>query len=242
MIRILGNILAAVRMILICIFMALYLIILGIPILSYCRIKKDPGLGIYFTRILDRLIIFFGGIHVVSEGVDRVDGLKSCVYVGNHRSHADSAVAFYYLPGNLRFLIKAEAFKIPLVGFALRTMGMIPVNRSNREEAVKSVDLAIPEIRAGRSIIFFPEGTRSRTNELLPFKKGAFVLAIKAQVPLVPFTVIGAHEIVKPGSLILHGGTVKLIVHDPIDTTGYTMDQRDELTQKARDIISASLR
>ena len=116
-------------------------------------------------------------------------------------------------------------------------MGMIEVDRTNREAATTSIDRAVAEITAGRCIVLFPEGTRSREEGMLPFKKGAFVLAIKAQADIVPFTQIGVDKILKPGSMCLYPGKIKLIVHDPIPTKGLTMDDRDALLKQTRDTI-----
>jgi 1-acyl-sn-glycerol-3-phosphate acyltransferase len=159
--------------------------------------------------------------------------------VGNHTSHVDMTVVFLTVPGDVRFLIKKEAFRIPLVSFAFRTMGMIEVDRSNPEASSRSIDRAVSEIRAGRSVILFPEGTRSRQGNMLPFKKGAFVLAIKAQAPVIPFTLIGAEEALPPDTILLRGGNVELIFHDPIETTGLTLEDRDQLLREAQSRVAS---
>jgi 1-acyl-sn-glycerol-3-phosphate acyltransferase len=228
------NIIAAIRMIFVCCFVALYLIIVGIPVLSYCRIKRDPGLALYLTKVLDRMMLFVAGVQLKVRGLDKLNPGRGYVYVGNHRSHVDPAVVFKTIPGQVRFLVKKEAFRIPLLSFALRTMGMIEVERSNPEASARSIDRAISEIHAGRSIILFPEGTRSRKPQILPFKKGAFVLAIKAQAPVAPFTLVGAGEALPPDTILLYGGKVELIFHDPLETAGMTLEDRDELLAEAQ--------
>lgn len=225
-------------MIFACAVIVVYLIIVGIPVLSYCRLIRNPRLALRLTRVLDCIVMFIAGMTFEVEGLEKLAGRTGgCVYVGNHRSFPDPFVPFRVFPGDMRFLAKKQVFQIPLVRFALRTMGMIEVDRTNPEAAAASIDRAVAEIIAGKSIVLFPEGTRSRIDGLLPFKKGAFVLAIKAQADIVPFTQIGLDRILKPGSMCLYPGKVKLIVHDPIPTKGLTLDDRDALLKKTRAVI-----
>jgi 1-acyl-sn-glycerol-3-phosphate acyltransferase len=235
------KIIAAGRMIFVCSFMAAYLIIVGTPVLTYCRIISDPRLALYLTKVLDRMVLFFAAIRIEVLGLEKLDPHRGSVYVGNHRSHVDGAALFLLIPGDVRFLIKREVFRIPMVSFALRTMGMIEVDRSDPEAAAKSIDRAVSEIQSGRSVILFPEGTRSRTANMLPFKKGAFVLAIKSQAPVVPFTIIDAEDALPPDTILLYGGKVKLIFHDPIETKGMDLEQRQELLEKVQEIVERPL-
>jgi len=232
---------AACRMFAICLFMAAYLVIVGIPVLTYCRLISNPKLALRLTRLLDRIILFLAGISVEIEGLEKIPK-SGCVLVGNHRSIVDVTAVFLDLPVDIRFLGKKELFHIPLVSYALSTMGMIPVDRSNPEAAAKSIDLAVSVLKDGKSFVLFPEGTRSRSGELLPFKKGAFVLAIKAQVPVVPFTMFGAAEALRPDTPFLYPGKVRIVIHDPISTQGMDLEQRNLLLQKARGMIEQSLR
>ena len=229
--------LAAVRMIFICVVISLYLIVVGIPVLTYCRLKRNPQLALRLTKLLDRIILFLAGIEVEVEGKEKISGQSGYVYVGNHRSFVDVTAVFLALPGDLRFLAKKEIYKIPLVSFALRTMRIIEVDRSNPEAAAKSIDRAVGEIRSGRSIILFPEGTRSRSPHMLPFKKGAFVLAIKAKAPIVPITLLGMAESLRPDTLFLYPGRVKIVIHDPIKTEALDLEDRTQLLDHARAVI-----
>ncbi len=228
---------AGARLIFICIFIALYLVIVGIPVLAYCRIISNPSLALRLSKLLDRMVLGLGGIRTVTEGLEKIDLKRGCVYVLNHRSFADSLVAFHVLPGDLRFLAKKELYKIPLVNFALRTMGMIEVDRSDPEAAAESIDRAVSHLQNGKCVILFPEGTRNRGEGLLPFKKGAFVLAIKAQVPIVPVILTGAHKAIAPDTIFLYPATIRMIVHDPIDTTGMDLEQRNELLELTRSLM-----
>lgn len=231
---------AGARMLFVCTFIVLYLIIVGIPVLSYCRIVGNPRLALYLTKVLDRMMLFVAGVKLEVTGLEKINPRLGYVFVGNHRSHVDAAVVFKTIPGDVRFLIKKEVFRIPLLSFALRTMGMIEVDRSDTEAAARSIDRAVSEIRAGRSVILFPEGTRSRKPEVLPFKKGAFVLAIKSQAAVVPFTLIGAGEALPPDTILLYGGKVQLIFHEPIETSGMSLEDRDQLLLRTQEIVQSS--
>ena len=231
---------AAARFIGICIFISAYLIVVGIPVLTYCRLIQKPNLALRLTKLLDRIVLFFAGVSITIEGSEKVPA-SGCVYVGNHRSLVDSAAVFIGLPGDLRFLGKKELFRIPLVSYAFRTMGVIEVDRTNSEAAARSIDRAVGVLRDGKSFVLFPEGTRTRTGELLPFKKGAFVLAIKAQVPVLPFTLFGTAESLQPDKPFLYAGNVRIVIHDPIPTAGMDLEQRNIVLEKARKVIENSL-
>ena len=233
------KIIAALRMIFICCFIVAYLIFIGIPVLTYCRLVSNPALALYLTKALDRIVLYLAGITIEVAGKENVPA-SGCVYVGNHRSLVDSAAVFAGLPGDLRFLGKKEIFRIPLVSYALRTMGMIEVDRSDPEASVASIDRAVSELRSGKSIVLFPEGTRSRQDQMLPFKKGAFVLAIKAAAPVVPFTLLGADERLKPDTIYLYPGRVKILIHDPIATDQLTLEDRHILLEKVRTVVENS--
>lgn len=230
-------------MIFICTVIALYLVIVGIPVLTYCRIVSNPRLALRLTRVLDRIVLYLAGIRIETVGAEKVEPGKGYVYVSNHRSYADAPAVFVGLPGDLRFLAKKELYKIPLVSFALKTMGMIEVDRSDHEAAASSVDRAVLHLQNGRCVILFPEGTRNRNPQgMLPFKKGAFVLAIKAGVPIVPVTLIGAENAIQPDTIFLYPARIRLIIGDPIPTSGMDLEMRDQLLEKARGIIASTHR
>ena len=223
-------------------FILVYIVVVGIPVFIYCRIIKNPSLALYLTKVLDRMMLWVGRVRLKCVGLEKLDPNRGYVYVGNHRSHVDAAVVFKTVPGDVRFLIKKEAYQIPLFSIAFTTMGMIKVDRSNPEASAQSIDRAVSVIQSGRSVILFPEGTRSREPRILPFKKGAFVLAIKSQVPVVPFTINGADRALPPDTILLRGGDVELIFHDPIETKGMTLDDREALLAEAQRKVESVFR
>lgn len=164
------------------------------------------------------------------------------IIVSNHRSHLDGPVLLWLLrPVSFRFLVKWELFYVPIMGLAFWAIGMVFVKRGNQESARRSLAKVIERIRGGENIVVFPEGTRSRHEDgsrLLPFKAGAFVTAQKGGVPILPVGIAGSAEIYGHGWFARewHGHIVAK-VGDPIDTTGYTAAQIDELSGRVREEI-----
>jgi 1-acyl-sn-glycerol-3-phosphate acyltransferase len=234
------KVLAGARLILVCIVIALYLIIIGIPVLTYCRIVGNPRLALRLSKVLAGIVLWIAGIKLNLEGRDRVDRSKGCVYVANHKSFTDSIALFYALPGELTFLAKKEIYKIPLVSFALRTMEIIEVNRSDPEAAAQSIERAVRYLQNGKCVILFPEGTRNRGKGLLPFKKGAFVLAIKSQVPIVPVILYGAEKSIAPDTIFLYPATIRINILDPIETKGMDLEKRTELLEYTQALMEAA--
>ena len=135
----------------------------------------------------------------------------------------------------LRGLYKAEMGKLPVLGRAMRLVGFVPVDRANRASAIASVDAAAARLAAGDSFLIAPEGTRARDGRLLPFKKGGFVMAIKAQAPVVPVALHGTADAMPRGRFWVKPGVVRIVVGPPIPTEGLTVDDRDRLTTTVRD-------
>jgi 1-acyl-sn-glycerol-3-phosphate acyltransferase len=145
------------------------------------------------------------------------------------------------LPGEVRVLGKKELFKLPVLGTAMKLAGFVPVDRSDREAAVASVQRAAEVAREGASFLIAPEGTRSRSGKLLPFKKGAFYMAIESGVPIQPIAVRGVYELMPPGSFSIRSGTIDIFFHDPVPTAGLGREDRDRLIQEVRSRMASAL-
>ena len=217
-------------------FLCVYVLVVGPPGLLVTRFTGRVAhlfrLGYHGARTARRLL----GIRLRVVGADRVDGARPAVYVINHRSNVDAIVFEALFPRcpRLRIIYKAEMGKLPILGPAMQIAGFVPVERRDRDRAVAAVDLAVDRIRAGDSFLLAPEGTRNPGSGLLPFKKGAFVLAIKAGVPVVPVAIVGAAETMPKGRLYVTPGVVTVRVGDAIPVAGLTHDDRDSLAERAR--------
>ena len=162
---------------------------------------------------------------------------KPQIFMANHQSDFDILIVLAHIPGQFRWLVKKELFHIPVFGAAMKSAGYIELDRNNREKAMQSLDQAALSIREGKSIMAFPEGTRSRLGEIKPFKQGTFYLAIKSGVPIVPISIIGSGEIMPKRSLKIKPGKIKLVIDKPIDVKNITLENRQELITIVRNTI-----
>ena len=200
------------------------------------RVKNTVG-GIYDWADVDwsKQILRAAGTPVLAEGLELIPRGQPLMYASNHSSMFDIWALLATLPGSVRFVAKQELFKIPLLGRAMRAAGHIPIDRAARKKAFEAYDAAARTIRDGvSSIVVFPEGTRSRTGELLPFKNAPFGLAIAAQVPIVPVYVHHTFEILPKGAWRLRGRPIQLLVAPPISTTGLEPEDRERLREQVR--------
>ena len=188
-----------------------------------------------------RLALGLSGIKYRVAGAEHIPRDRAVVFCSNHQSNVDPPVLFEALHPRTHILYKAELNALPLLARAFRVGGFIPVDRRNKEAALRSIEAGAASLRAGNSFLIFPEGTRSRTAELLPCKKGGFIMAIKGQAPIVPVAVQGGRDAMRKGSRIVRPVTVSIRVGEPIETAGLTLDNRNALIAKTRERITALL-
>ena len=204
-------------------------------ITSVCTRTGDPVHIV--ARIWARSILFVSRTKVTVNGLANIDPTQSYVYMSNHQSNFDIPVLLAYLPVQFRWLAKAELFKIPIFGRAMRGAGYVKIDRFNQEAAFESLNEAAEKMKNGVSVMIFPEGTRSRDGKIKPFKKGGFVMAVDAGVPIVPVVLKGTWTLMDKSSLKINTGEVSLNLKAPIATTDYTRENKDDLVKSVRAVI-----
>ncbi|MEM6559312.1 MAG: lysophospholipid acyltransferase family protein [Myxococcota bacterium] len=209
----------------------------GVLGFSIFAITWNRDLQCRFTRtVWSPALLFVGGVRLKVEHEVPIPWDSPHVYVLNHQSAVDIPAAFIAIPTNLRFIAKAALRYVPMLGTYMAMTGMIFVDRSAKHRALRSMRKAAERIREGSNIIAFPEGTRSRGGGILPFKKGPFMLAIEAGVPVVPCAIEGGQHVLPPGFRI-HPGTIRLKTGTPIPTAELQRSDRDRLIRQARNEV-----
>ncbi|MBP7342654.1 MAG: lysophospholipid acyltransferase family protein [Smithellaceae bacterium] len=189
------------------------------------------------ANIWGRILLLLCGTKVQVIGRENILHAKPQVFMSNHQSDFDILIVLAHVPGQFRWIAKKELFTVPVFGQAMRSAGYIEIDRQNHEKALQSLDLAALRIREGKSVMTFPEGTRSRTGEIKAFKPGTFYLAIQSGAPIVPISIIGSGNIMPKRSLKIKPGKIKLVIDKPISTKDYTLDTRQALIDRVRQII-----
>ena len=202
---------------------------------------KRGGVFDMAPRWWTRGILRATGVTVIRHNAEVIRDDKSYVYIANHVSWYDILALLDTLP-NFGFVAKRELEKIPLFGPAARAVGVIYIDRDNRKAAFSAYEDASRRIREGASVVVYPEGTRGESYALRTFKKGPFVLAIQAGVPIVPVIVFGTIAVNPKGSFKGLPGTVHVHLLDPIPTEGLTYEQRDDLAERVRASMAVALR
>ncbi len=216
-----------IRTILVGISISIYILLVGPALLIYTLLVKDPE-PIYAAGIGG--VMFFvraAGVRVRVTGTERIPP-GPCLFAANHTSTLDAPAVVGAIPRRIAILLKESLFRFPIVGQAFRLAGFIPVERGH-DSAIVSLEKATEALRAGQSFLIYPEGTRSEDGRLQRFKKGAVVMAIKAGVPIVPVACSGAHLLMKKRSLELHPGEILVEFLQPVDSKGFSLDDRDAL-------------
>ena len=217
--------------------MALYVLIVGPPLLLVALLTNSPSLLYRAGHMGIRLGLRLSGIRSRVEGLEHLQRRRAAVYAVNHASNVEPPIIFdvlHELFPRLRILYKAELRKLPVLGRAFDLAGFVPLERGNPEQSLPAITRAARALTEGYSFLIFPEGTRSRTGELLPFKKGGFIMAIEAQAPIVPVAILGARDAMRKGSPWIRPVTVRVRLAAPIETAGLTVDDRDALIARVR--------
>jgi 1-acyl-sn-glycerol-3-phosphate acyltransferase len=194
------------------------------------------------ARTWSKMILATSGIRVSVEGLEHAGDGRPTILCVNHQSSMDIPVLLAHLPFQFRFVAKRSLFNYPFMGWHMRRSGYIAVGRDHPGQARKSVEEAAQRIRQGYPVVIFPEGGRSRDGNFLPFKPGAFHLAILAGVPITPVTLVGTMAVLRPDSVHIRPGKVEMIIHPQIPTAGLTKEDGAALAERVRNQMLSRFR
>ena len=215
-----------------------YTIVLGSISLVSTLFDRSGDFGHRCARAWSRLILRTTGVRVTVTGLERLDPSRSYVFAANHQSVYDIPIVFASLPYQLRIIAKVSLGNIPFMGWHLRRAGHVLVDRSNPGAGV--VKKMARLVDNGHSLIVFPEGTRSVDGAVGRFKGGSFVIALQAELPVVPVTIAGSRNVMLKGQLTVRPGEVTLTVHDPIETKGIPRESARDFADRVRAVVARS--
>lgn len=194
---------------------------LFIAVLAASLVDRTGRAAHRISALWFRIILALAGVRVAVRGAENIPADTPVIFLANHRGAFDIPALQAYLPVQFRWVAKKSLFRIPVVGWTMTLAGYIPIDRGSATRAFRSMLDAAERIRSGTSVVVFPEGTRNVTDRrLLPFKKGAFTLAVKSGVPVVPVAITGTRDIMKKGSLLISPADVSITFGPPIATGG----------------------
>jgi len=214
-------------------------VLFGVPAIFAALIPPRGDWFLRFARGWARSVLAVAGISVRVLHAERAQRDRSVVVVANHESFCDILVLLATLPMQVRFLAKRSVFRVPVLGWSIAAAGFVPVDREDRSRGAATVEAALRRLEGGRSLVIFPEETRTSTGDLLPFKRGAAHLALKSGLPLLPIGLAGTFRILPRGSWEIRPGPVVASVGNPIDVACRSLRERDAVTKAAREEIAA---
>jgi 1-acyl-sn-glycerol-3-phosphate acyltransferase len=230
-----------IRAILVLVFLGPYTILASLLGYPLARLLGSPrvlyGLAHWGVKAACRL----AGIRVLFEGTDHLRAPRNVIVMPNHQSHLDAALLFGLLHVEFKAVVKKELYRFPFLHYCLDYAGFIGIDRSDPIRSKRAIARAVESLKAGSCFVIFPEGTRSRTGELGPLKKGGFVVAIDAASRIIPVAILGTRPLMPRGGFRICPGTVRVRVLDPIDAASYSYEERERLIGDVRGRIAAAL-
>jgi 1-acyl-sn-glycerol-3-phosphate acyltransferase len=215
-----------------------YTVILGILSLLSSLFDRNGRVQHGFARLWSWLIMKTIFSPVTVSGLERIDTSRPHVYAVNHASAMDIPVLYVYLPFQFRIMAKKELFRYPFVGWHLKRSGQIRVDQQNPMASIGDIKSAVKTLKAGMPVVIFPEGGRTANGQLKPFLPGAFFLAVRAQVDIVPMALVGTYELLPMNTYHIKPRPLELVVGEPISTAGYSSRDLETLAERVKNAIA----
>ena len=212
-------------------------VLFGLPAIPLALVPPRGEWFLKLARGWARLILAVSGVSVRVRHAERLQAGASFVITPNHESFYDILVLLAVLPVSVRFLAKRNLFRLPILGWSMAAAGFIPVDRETRGRSFALVDAALARLRGGRSLVVFPEETRTRTGEMSPFKGGAALLALRSELPLLPVGIAGTFAIQRRGGFTIQPARVCLAIGEPVATAGGAPRDRAGLTAQLQERV-----
>ena len=222
-------------------FLALSTLVIGLIIIPLCFLGFPDFASRVFATAWARMNAMVTLLTISVEGRENIRPGESYVIVANHQSLLDIYAVYGHSGLELKWVMKQELRKVPVLGYACELMGHIIIDRSNTDAALATINSAREKIQGGMCVIFFPEGTRSRDGKIMPFKKGAFRFAIELGIPILPVSIHGTRDVLPSDGLAWYPGHAHMEIHEPIPTAGLDAGDVPALTRQAEEVISTAL-
>lgn len=230
-----------IRATLVYFFVGTYILLLAPFAMLWASVSHNTAIFYRLARFCVRAAGGMCGVRVRIRGNEKILPGVTYVFLANHQGNMDAPVLVHAIPRDWSALIKKEMMRLPVLSMVLRQVQFVPIERSNPKDAHAGIERGARLLREGKSFLAFPEGTRSRNGRLGEFKRGVFIMAIKAQSPIIPVTILNSARVQPPGKYGIRPGCVEVIFHDPIETLGMTADDRNRLVELTRSAIAAAL-
>ena len=230
-----------IRATLVYLFVGTFIVLLGPIGILWASISGNTAIINHLARLCVRAAGLLCGVRVTIRGAEKIKPGVTYVFLSNHQGNFDGPVLVHAIPRDWSALIKKEMMRLPVFSLVLKKVQFVPIERTNAKDAHAGIELGATLLTQGKSFVAFPEGTRSRDGRLGEFKKGVFLMAINAQTPIIPITILNSAKINPPGKYAIRPGRVEVLFHDPIQTVGMTTEDRNRLVQLTRDAIASAL-
>jgi 1-acyl-sn-glycerol-3-phosphate acyltransferase len=227
----------ALRIAWLAIWAAMATLVLAIPIIAAGLLSRTGNLAFTLSKLWAHTMLTVSFVRVEIKNKEKIQKGTSYIIISNHQSHFDILALVTTLGVQYRWFIKREVLMLPLFGYGLYASRNIFIDRSDTDRAIESINKGIGRLPKGVSVMVFAEGTRSPDGQIHEFKKGGFMVAVAHKMPILPVAVSGSRQIMPKGSLVFHPGKIQVVIGDPIDTSGYSIEKVGELVAITRRVI-----